>query len=133
MTDIKTCDCCWQKIMIYKRSLRKTLIDWLIQLHKNKGMMNWREIWVTDIKILKFWGFIYTDDSRKSNIGITPKWEKFLQGKIRVPKTAFVFNNTLQDPPDGYEENYVSIKDIGIEIITKDSMLQKAFPVIFKS
>lgn len=132
MNEIKKCECCGQKIMTYKRSLRKALVDGMVKLHNGESLMNWKEIWVTDIKILKFWGFIYTDEQKKANIWLTRKGEKFLQGKVRVPKTAFVYNNTLQNPPEGYEEEYVSVTDIGVEIVTKKWMLQKAFPVIFK-
>lgn len=129
MKEIKYCECCGQKVMIYKRRLRKTLIDALWVLDMVWHTLNWRDTWVTDVKVLKFWGFIYTEENKKSNIGITAKWKRFLNWEIRVPLVAYVFNNTLQPLPEWEKEKYVSIYDITDEEINRDSMLQEAIPV----
>ena len=102
----------------------------MIQLNEANETLSWRDLWITDIKILKFWWFIYTDESKKSKVWITEKWRKFLKWLIRVPLVAYVFNNQLQPTPEWEKEEYVSIHDLVDDYITRDTMLQEAIPLV---
>lgn len=119
--DFWICPCCEQKIIIYKRWLRKTLIEWL-KVIDDKWPLNWRKTWVTDIKILKHWGLIYSLSN--NNIWITNKWKNFLKNKISIPEYIYLKNGILQDRPKEEINPYIYITEIKDKRVTKENILQ---------
>lgn len=134
MTKIKDeyCACCGQKIKVYKRSLRKALIDALFDLNK-KGPSNWRELnwWVTDIKVLKFWDFII--DVWDDKIMITEYWENFLFWKTKVSKFKRIFNNEQEDYKMWEVVEQISISDVLDVTINKETVLKESRKKEFKN
>jgi predicted transcriptional regulator len=97
------CDCCGQKMMVYRRGLRKGLILALIELWK-RGPSKIANMDLThginaDFSKMRFWGLIHkAGDQKKSNAvwEITEKGKDFLTGLIDVHKYIFIYNNEVQ-------------------------------------
>ena len=106
-----TCPCCAQLVKLYRRNLYHAPARSLIQLYlldsRDPGYYHIRnlkpDLGGSDFSKLKYWGMILhaaNDDPEKNSSGmwkITEKGRLFVEGKIRVHKYAFVFNDALED------------------------------------
>lgn len=106
-----TCACCGQLVKLYKRNLYYKPARSLIELYlldcTEPGYHHIRnlkpDLGGSDFSKLKYWELIShaaNDDPEKHNSGmwaITPKGRLFVEDKIKVPKYAFVFNDSLEE------------------------------------
>jgi len=93
MTEIQYCECCGQKMMVYRRSVRRNMIQGLIilvddvprktvELGLSPGARS-------DFTTLRFFGLIYRDlDKDRFKWMLTQQGRLFLQGKTSIPKYA---------------------------------------------
>ena len=130
MSNIKYCECCSQKIMVYRRSLRKNMIPGLIVLldgfPRKTVELGLSPGARSDFTTLRFWGLIYRDLNKDRNKWmITQKGKLFLQGKQKIPKYVFVYNNQTKN----YSEENIWIEDVHHEQINIDTVLANARPV----
>jgi len=123
------CEYCDQKIMVYRRGLRKGLILGLIQLWK-VGPSKIADLDLTfgitaDLPKLRFWGLIHRyGEEKRSNViwQITEKGKDFLTGLIEIPKYAFIYNNQLQK----FSEEKIKLIDVHHEKINFETVLEDA-------
>ena len=108
------CPCCGQFAKRYKRSLYKGYIQWLIWLIQVTGKgAEWADVRNTpphlarngDYAKLQWWGFVESQGKRSRMWKPTREGFWFVQGKIRVPKYAFVYDNVVE----GYSPETVSV------------------------
>ena len=123
------CECCDQKIMVYRRGLRKGLILGLIALWKN-GPSKIADLDLTfgltaDLPKLRFWGLLHkSGDEKRSNViwQITEKGKDFLTGLIGIPKYVFIYNNQLQN----FSGEMIKLIDVHHEKINFETVLEDA-------
>lgn len=127
MTDIQNCECCGQKMMVYRRSVRRNMIQGLIilvdgvprktvELGLSPGARS-------DFTTLRFFGLIYRDLIKdRFKWMITQQGKLFLQGKTSIPKYAYIFNNWVKR----YSEDRIWITDVHHEKIDIDIILENA-------
>lgn len=128
-TDFKYCDACGQKMMVYRRGLRKGLILALIELWK-VGPSKIADLEFTfgitaDLPKLRFWGLIHhAGEEKRSNVvwQITEKGKDFLTGLIEVPKYIFIYNNQLQR----FSKETIKLIDVHHERIDFEYVLEDA-------
>lgn len=127
MTGIQYCEACGQKCMVYRRSVRRNMIQGLIilldgiprktvELGLSSGARS-------DFTTLRFFGLIYRDlDKDRFKWMLTQQGRLFLQGKTSIPKYTYVFNSIVKR----YSEERIWITDVHHERIDIDSVLQNA-------
>ena len=116
LDDGLSCPCCGQYARRYKRSLYKGYIHWLIWLVQETANGNeWVDVRETpkhlgrngDYAKLQWWGFVESQGKRSRMWRPTKEGLAFVQGKTRVPKYAFVYDNTVE----GYSAETVKVAD----------------------
>lgn len=127
MVEIQYCEACSQKMMVYRRSVRKNMIQGLIilvdgvprktvELGLSPGARS-------DFTTLRFFGLIYRDLHKdRFKWMITQQGKLFLQGKTSIPKYAYIFNNYAKR----YSEERIWITDVYHEKIDIDTVLENA-------
>lgn len=130
MTKFSYCSHCSQKIMVYRRNIRKGMIYGLIELWK-KGECKSSELNIpiginADFSKLRFWGLIYKPSLKREVWAITNKGKDFLTGLIEIPKYVFIFNNNVER----YSSELVKLIDICPEKIDFDIITKHARPMI---
>lgn len=112
------CKECGQKVMVYRRNIRRNMIACLNKLFKTKRPMQTKEIsqianTISDFTKLKDWGLIERvnpdiPDKKGYIWQITPKGIKFITNQISVPKYVFIYNNQVK----GYSPETIMARDI---------------------
>lgn len=130
MNDIKYCECCGQKMMVYRRNIRKNMIPGLIVLldgiPRKTIELGLSEGARSDFTTLRFWGLIYRDLNKdRTKWMLTQRGKLFLQGKTKISKYVYIYNNQAKR----YSEENVWVQDIYYEKIDIDSVLEHARPV----
>lgn len=124
------CEACGQKIMVYRRSVRKNHIPGLIILIDGKARRT-TELGLSDggrsdFTTLRFFGLIYRDlNLDRYKWMLTARGQLFLKGKKAIPKYLFIFNNKVERK----SEEMVWIEDIHPEKIDFDTILKNAEPL----
>lgn len=91
------CPCCDQHAMVCKRRITVTMAYQLRRIIDNGGEMETHEIQQdTDgrqrmYSLLRHWGLIESPEPR--HWMVTPLGLDFVEGKVTVPKYAFIYNN----------------------------------------
>jgi hypothetical protein len=110
-----TCPCCGQYAKIYRRTITSSMAYALILIYKT-GSKEWIHVENYlksidcpspirgDVSKLRYWGLLDKKEEvredgsdRNGMYRITDKGILFVQGKLAVPKHAFIFNNLLND------------------------------------
>lgn len=127
MEEIQHCEACGQKMMVYRRSVRKNMIPGMIvmldgiprktvELGLSPGARS-------DFTTLRFWGLIYRDLNKdRFKWMLTQHGKLFLQGKTNISKYVYIFNNQVKR----YGGDLTNIKDIYPEKIDIDTILENA-------
>lgn len=117
MSDGVACPCCGQLVKLYRRTIYWGMAKGLIQLYHlhraQEGYYHLRDLKTTskrsvydlsDFSKLKHWGLIYpcpvNDNPKTKSSGlwhITDKGIEFVEDRLRLPKYAYVFNDTVYD------------------------------------
>jgi hypothetical protein len=124
----KHCPHCNQLMNVYKRSIRKGLVDALTQLNQ-VGFSKSSDLNIPigingDFSKMRFWGLIYKPTDDRNIWGITVKGKRFLEGEIRIPKYVYIYNNSVEK----YSEETISVEDVKEEKVDKESVLNEATP-----
>lgn len=127
---IQYCECCNQKMQVYRRSVRKNMIQGLVILLDgvarktvDLGLSAGAR---SDFTTLRFFGLIYRDlNQDRYEWRITQKGKLFLQGKIKIPKYIYVFNNKVKK----WSEEEVWINQIHPEKLNLDIVLENSIPL----
>ena len=124
------CPCCSQKMMVYRRSVRKNMIPGLIILQdgtpRKTVELGLSEGARSDFTTLRFFGLIYRDlEKDRYKWMITQKGLLFLRGLTTIPKYAFIFNNEVKR----YSEERVWINQIHPEKIDLETVWKNAKPL----
>ncbi len=130
MNKFKICPACSQKMMVYRRSVRKNMIPGLVVL--SDGIPR-RTVELglspgarSDFTTLRFWGLIYRNLKKDRNKWmITKHGLLFLEGKTTISKYAFIFNNQTKR----YSKQIVSLQQIYPEKIDYDEIMKHAAPL----
>ena len=124
------CECCGQKCMVYRRAVRKNMIQGLIILFDGVPRKT-VELGLSagarsDFTTLRFFGLIYRDLNKdRYKWMITQKGKLFLQAKETIPKYAFIFNNQVKR----YSNEVVNIEQIYPEKIDLETVWENAQPL----
>jgi len=124
---LQDCECCGQRMVVYRRSIRKNMVPGLIVLMdgipRKTVELGLSEGARSDFTTLRFFGLIYRDlDKDRYKWIITQKGRLFLQGKTTIPKYVYIFNNQVKR----YSEDRVSIETVYHQKIDLDSVLEHA-------
>ncbi|KKM14393.1 hypothetical protein LCGC14_1706580 [marine sediment metagenome] len=127
MTEIQYCEACAQKMMVYRRSVRRNMIQGLIILAdgvpKKTVELGLSPGARSDFTTLRFFGLIYRDlYKNRFKWMITQQGKLFLQGKTSIPKYAYIFNNWVKR----YSEERIEITDVHHEKVDIDIILKNA-------
>jgi len=130
ISEFQYCEACGQKMMVYRRSVRKNMIPGLVVL--SDGIPR-RTIELglspgarSDFTTLRFWGLIYRDLKKdRYKWMITQHGLLFLEGKSTIPKYTYIFNNQVKR----YSNEVVSVKQIYPEKIDYDEIMKNAAPL----
>lgn len=107
-----TCPCCGQKVKMYSRKMNGVIARALVEFYKaHEGGFDWLQP-LRDLDFLRstggsgdyakarFWGLIENhmvyENGKHTSTGewrLTEKGKEFVEGKVRVPKYAYVYNN----------------------------------------
>ena len=125
------CYACGQKIMKYRRNIRKAMIYGLIKLWKlgpcKISELNLSKGVHSDFITLRHWGLIFRPDSlKRSTWQITKKGTDFLFNQVEVREYLMIFNNRIVEQ----SEEFVSLEEIHPEKIDFDKILAEAEPMI---
>ena len=96
----KSCPHCHQLMNVYKRSLRKGLVEALVKLDQ-RGQSRSSELDLpiginADFSKMRFWGLIYKPTGDRNVWDITGKGKRFLDGLIKIPKYVYIYNNSVE-------------------------------------
>ena len=124
----RRCPHCDQLMNVYKRSLRKGLVEALQRLDQ-RGWSRSSELGLPfgingDFSKMRFWGLIYKPTKDRNIWGLTWKGKKFLEGEIRIPKYVYIYNNSVEK----YSEETISADEVKDEVVDKESVLEEAIP-----
>ena len=121
------CECCGQKMMVYRRSLRKNMIPGMIILLDGSPRRT-VELGLSpgarsDFTTLRFFGLIYRDLNKdRTKWMITSRGRLFLRGKTTISRYAYIFNNRVKR----YSEERGWIEDIYPEKIDFEEVMKAA-------
>lgn len=126
----KNCQCCGQKMMVYRRAVRLNMIPGLVVL--SDGIMRKTiELGLSagarsDFTTLRFWGLIYRDLKKdRTKWGITKHGLLFLEGKVSIQRYVYIFNSQVKR----YSSEHVSIRDVYPERIDYETIMENAKPL----
>lgn len=124
----KNCPHCKQLMNVYKRSLRKGLVEALIKLDQ-RGWSRSSDLDLpiginADFSKMRFWGLIYKPTDDRNVWDITGKGKRFLGGLIKIPKYVYIYNNSVEK----YSSEMILSEEIMPEIVDKESVLKEAIP-----
>ena len=127
---VEICPCCGQKVVTYKQSFNKILLQCLRHLEKAGGISNLRSLFdngdmttseYANFQKLKYFSLVVKDNKDPSIYILTLKARRFLSGKGTCPKWVKTRQNKVVEA--GPE---VFIKDITDAIQTKEDWQKQA-------
>lgn len=134
--EIKHCPCCGQVMMVYRRNIRKCMLYCLRTLFF-KYKYEWKKVIEIDERVnigsnfplLRHWGLIESEEQRYR---ITKKGVCFILGKIAIPKYVWLYNEEIQNEPDGEVNPLIFCWDIAPQEISKETVLEdaRAYPIV---
>ena len=117
----KTCPHCGQRIQVYRRSITPAMFQSLVRLAyivararteppHDDVLITPTDVWVharafaavrdgqqdRDYGKLRFWGLIAPCAEKTGFWGLTSLGATFLEGRTRIPRNVFLYNNQLQ-------------------------------------
>jgi len=135
MKKIQKCPHCGQNTILYRRAIRKSMIDLMYRhffILDNKPL-NTTEISPLSRAIADYTKFQYWDlleDTGNYKWIITGKGIDFLVGRLPVEKYKWIYNNEVQLPPPDAEgqDEFVYSFEVAPEVINKEIVLKYARP-----
>lgn len=131
-TGIEYCEHCGQKMMVYRRSIRKNMLYMLRRLGLDFGFkavkvreLDNRTVMESDFPKLRYWGLIHKIPETTS-YRITQKGVDFILGRITVEKYKWIYNQQVQDDPLDQENPEIYCWEIVPEEISKEIVLEDA-------
>lgn len=131
MSEIKVCQCCGQRMMIYRRSIRKCMLFCLRKLFfkHGRGFLKVHDlesdgILSADFEKIRYWSLLEKGDN--NTWGISDFGIDFILGRVQIPKYIFIYNQELQGEPIGEENPLIWCWDIAPQEISKESVLSEA-------
>jgi hypothetical protein len=122
------CPNCGSKMMQYKHSLNKQLVDIVTKLYYKPGKLsdlNITHVQINNAQKLRYWGLI------EQIIGETDEWrvswagELFIRGKLHMRKTAITFHGKVT----GHEGDAVTFQQLKPDNwITRPEYAETAIP-----
>lgn len=99
---MQICPCCDQTVKIYRRKVHVTMANELFNAYSRYGVG-------TPFKVkdlgkgygggefakLTFWDLVVRPVKKDGHWMVTPRGEKFLKGKLSIPKYAHIYNGNL--------------------------------------
>ena len=130
-SEIKICECCGQKMMIYRRNIRKCMLFCLRKLFFKHGTnyvkayeVDTDVLMLSDFQKLQYWRLIEAGDG--CTWRITPLGIDFIMGRIQIKKYVFVYNQELQSEPEGEINPLIWCWQIAPQEISKEIVLSDA-------
>lgn len=128
---VKICQCCGQKMMIYRRAIRLPMLRVLRNLFFDNGKNFVKARLIRgydgggDFAKLRLWGFI-AEGKDSLTWGITEHGIDFILGRVQAKKYIYIYNQTIQSEPDGEVNPLIWCWEIAPQEISKEIVLADA-------